>query len=85
MESKLTLRLNKKVVEGAKRFSKKNNTSISKIVENYLDSILKTGQDQNISISPGVEKISGILKEADIKDYKKEISAYIEKKHSGKK
>jgi len=35
MNSKLTLSLNKNVIEQAKQYAKENNTSLSKMIENF--------------------------------------------------
>lgn len=39
METKLTLRLNEKVIERAKVYARIHNISLSKLIESYLDSI----------------------------------------------
>ena len=40
MDTKLTLNINKKTVEKAKKYANLNNRSLSDIVENYLNSII---------------------------------------------
>jgi len=39
MDTKLTLKLDKAVIARAKRFAKAHHTSVSKMVERYLDQI----------------------------------------------
>jgi hypothetical protein len=39
LETKLTLRLNEKVIERAKVYARIHNISLSKLIESYLDSI----------------------------------------------
>ena len=41
MDTKLTLRLDKEIIERAKEYANKNNISLSKIIESYLDAITK--------------------------------------------
>ena len=55
MTSKLTLSIEKKTIERAKMLSEKRGKSISKIVEEYLNSI--TG----INKASAVDKLSGAL------------------------
>ena len=45
MKEKLTLSIDKKTKEKAKRFAQKKGTSISKMVETYLDSLSSGGMD----------------------------------------
>ena len=39
MDKKLTLSLDQRVIERAKGYAKKNNTSLSKMIEVYFDSL----------------------------------------------
>lgn len=41
MNTKLTLNLNKNVIEQAKNYAKDNRVSLSKLIENYLNSLTK--------------------------------------------
>ena len=41
METKLTLRLNEKVIERAKIYARSHKFSLSKMIETYLDSITR--------------------------------------------
>ena len=65
METKLTLKMEKKVIHTAKMYAKKNNRSLSKIVENYFKNL---SPEHNVfkKHSPVVEKLSGILSEDDL-------------------
>ncbi len=59
MTTKLTLSLSKKVIEKAKEYAKKNNRSLSEIVESYLDKV--TSDEQNEGDSE-IDQIRGIIK-----------------------
>lgn len=48
MESKLTLKLDKQVINHAKTYAKMHNTSLSKMIENYLQSITTKKREQLI-------------------------------------
>ncbi len=41
METKLTLRLNDRVIERAKKYAREQRISLSKMIEAYLDSLTK--------------------------------------------
>lgn len=77
METKLTLRIKTKTIERGKAFAKKRNTSLSKMVENYLDKITQGNDDE---ITPLVKSISGIL-QGESADHKKGYADYLEKKY----
>ncbi|RPH89352.1 MAG: hypothetical protein EHM72_20495 [Calditrichaeota bacterium] len=61
MDSKLTLKLNKKTIEKAKSFAKKNNTSLSNLVENYFETLLQRGSGQRLNLPPTVKALAGVL------------------------
>jgi hypothetical protein len=79
MAVKLTLSINEKTVQRAKRISLKRGKSISSMVEEYLNSI--TEQDDKKESS--VKKMSGILqnKIPATLDWKKSKEEYLNKKH----
>ena len=60
MNVKLTLRLNHTLIVRAKEYAKKHNTSLSKMIESFLDSITKPG-NSDIEITPLVKNLSGIM------------------------
>lgn len=71
MEAKLTLKLDKQVIDSAKDYAKRHNQSLSKMVENYF-SHLARGCNSSKKHSPIVESLSGILSEADLEKFAKE-------------
>ena len=76
MDTKLTLKLDNSIIEQAKIYAKKKNTSLSKLVESYLD--LLVDPENNQVVTPLVKSLSGVLdlpKNFDYKkDYKKEFT-----------
>ena len=62
MNTKLTLKLNKRVIERAKKYAQKNNKSLSVMVENYFKTISDKESKNDIEISPNVLELSGIIK-----------------------
>ena len=83
METRLTLRLNESIIEKAKQYARSRNISLSKMVEQYLDSIVSTNEitGKQIELTPLVKELSGVIKVSTDFDYKKDYSDYLEKKY----
>jgi uncharacterized protein (DUF3820 family) len=81
MTSKLTLTLEKSVIQKAKSYAKLTGQSLSEIIENYLESITRE-QFPDEEISPRLQKIVGAVKLPNDFNEAKELSEYFEKKHS---
>jgi replicative DNA helicase len=80
MTRKLTLSINEKTVEKARRISRKRGKSISRMVEEYLNSITEKDKQQKSA----VDKIKGILKGKITNknlDWKKVKEEYLSKKY----
>lgn len=58
MQSKLTLSINKQVIERAKRFAKRSNRSLSELIETYLDRITQDSED---AVDSEIEELVGII------------------------
>lgn len=81
MNSKLTLRLNKKVIEEAKKYARIHRISLSKLVEEYLVSIIGSTGDQH-AITPLVNSLSGVIELENEFDYKEAYLRYLSRKHT---
>tara|TARA_R110000765_G_scaffold425581_1_gene538800 strand:- start:1385 stop:1633 length:249 start_codon:yes stop_codon:yes gene_type:complete len=81
MDTKLTLKLNKEIIEKAKKYASEQKLSLSRIVEFYLQSLTKEAEEDEFEISPFVKSIStGKSIPADL-DYKKEYSDHLMEKY----
>ena len=80
MNTKLTLSLDSKVIESAKKLSKKRGESISKIVETYLIKISKPIKSNSVKSSILALRGMGGSVPNDF-DYRKEIADYLIEKH----
>lgn len=80
MTDKLTLRLEKKVIERAKKHAKANNTSLSKLVEKYFEFMTSEDKQENHKTSPIIEEITGIVDEKDFSGNERE--EYLMEKYS---
>lgn len=83
MDTKLTLKLDKEVIEKAKEYAAKQKVSLSWLFENYLKAITnKNVNSEEVEISDFVKSISiGKGKISADLDYKKEYYDYIDKKY----
>jgi hypothetical protein len=81
MDTKLTLSLDKQIIDAAKQYAKKRNTSLSNLIENYLMSIVKPSKTSEVEISPLVKSLSGVLKIDKKTEHKKHYADYLRKKY----
>ncbi|HPN69853.1 MAG TPA: DUF6364 family protein [Saprospiraceae bacterium] len=79
MTSKLTLTVEKSVIERAKSYAKNTGRSLSEIIETYLTTI--TNESTNNDLSPKLKKLVGVVKLPDNFDEKEELRSALEKKH----
>jgi hypothetical protein len=79
MKSKLTLRLDKSLINRAKEYAKKNDTSVSQLVADYFALIDQEETSIGQELPPITASLSGILKDRDIK--KEDYRAHLEDKY----
>ena len=79
MNTKLTLNLDKEIIDEAKTYAKSHRVSLSKLIENYLNSLTRKTKKQS-SVSPLVESLTGII--PNDYDEKKDYRNYIDQKYS---
>lgn len=79
MPTKLTLRMDEKLIESAKKYAKRSGKSVSQLVADFFSGLTAVHDDDTSSISPKVRALRGSLKGilVDEDDYKK----HIEEKH----
>lgn len=79
MNTKLTLRMDKLLIESAKEYSVRKGKSVSRIVADFFKIIRNEKADEEYRLTPTVLSLKGILKgsSVDEKDYNK----YLEKKY----
>ncbi|MDR3626697.1 MAG: DUF6364 family protein [Ignavibacteriaceae bacterium] len=82
MNTKLTLRLDKKTIERAKKYARKNKKSLSVMVENYFNLISERDVPSEDSISPNVLELSGIISLQEGINIKEIYGKHIEEKYS---
>ena len=80
MDTKLTLKLEQSVIEKAKDYAKRQKTSLSRLIENYLLDITDE-EDVQEKITPLVRSLSGIIDLPNDYDHKKDYTDYLAKKY----
>jgi hypothetical protein len=86
MNTKLTLSLEKEVIEKAKIYAKGTGRSLSEMVENYFRSLVeksnpKNDKDKYEDIDPKLKKLIGIIELPDDFDVKKAREEYYKEKY----
>lgn len=81
MDTKLTLKLNKTIIEKAKKYASKKDISLSSIVESYLHLITSNDKNDNLEISPFVKSIATGKSLSNDLEYKKEYSDFLLEKY----
>ncbi|HPJ44254.1 MAG TPA: DUF6364 family protein [Spirochaetota bacterium] len=79
MNTKLTLKLDKTVIENAKRYSYQRKVSLSELVENYFRSLTEYSEEKNYSSV--VRELSGIISIDNEDELKKEYTDYLVDKY----
>jgi hypothetical protein len=69
MSSKLTLSVDERVVRQAKRYARKRGTSVSQLVEDYLD--LVSGPGAGAEAPPVLRRLRGALKGVSEETYRR--------------
>lgn len=77
-DTKLTIRVSRHLLEGAKRYARENRTTLTRLVSAYLRQL--TAQGDPLADAPIVRRLSGILsQDASAEEYQR----YLERKYGG--
>ncbi len=80
MDKKLTLSLNERIIESAKKYAKNHQTSLSRLIESYLSSLAEDS-GKEVEITPLVESLSGVIELPRDFDLKREYADHLMEKH----
>lgn len=80
MQTKLTLTIEKSIIEQAKDYAKGKGRSLSELIENYLKVVIDD-KGQKLKLSSSIKKLKGSIKLPADFDYKSELSKSIIQKH----
>ncbi|TDD96210.1 DUF6364 family protein [Flavobacterium cellulosilyticum] len=81
MDTKLTLKLDQEIIEKAKQYAAEKKVSLSRLIENYLNSLTSDKTNDDFQISPFVKSLSSGTKIPADYDYKKDRADYLEQKY----
>lgn len=84
MDAKLTLKLDKYVIDKAKDYASSQKRSLSRLIESYLKSLIDTENSKSnsdIKISPFVKSLKTGVKVPDDFDYKEAYRDYLAEKY----
>ncbi|WP_269224458.1 MULTISPECIES: DUF6364 family protein [Flavobacterium] len=81
MDTKLTLKLDQEIIEKAKHYASEKKLSLSRLIENYLNSLTSDQTNNDLQISPFVKSLSSGIKIPADYDYKKERADYLDQKY----
>lgn len=81
MDTKLTLKLEQDIIEKAKYYASLHNTSLSRIIEGYLQELTNNNEEKD-QITPLVKSLSGIIDVSQSFDHKKGYSDFLVKKYT---
>ncbi len=80
MDTKLTLKLNEEIIEKAKEYAKSKKTSLSVLIENYLQKLTNNKKSKN-TITPLVKSLSGVISLPEDYNDKKDYTDYLTNKY----
>jgi hypothetical protein len=80
MNTKLTLSLEKEVIESAKSYAKKTGRSVSELVESYFRNLTEKTEKED-EIDPKIKKLIGIITLPDDFDENKARDEYYKEKY----
>ena len=83
MSTKLTLTIEKSVIEQAKRYARSQGRSLSNLIEDYLKTVSgKEKEKEDLELSPVIKSLLGSVKlEGSKIDYKEILEDELLKKH----
>jgi len=81
MTTKLTLTVEKDIIESAKIYAKQNGKSLSPLIENYLNALVQKENPKD-DLSPKVKELMGFIKLPKDFDYEKELTESLAQKYS---
>jgi hypothetical protein len=79
METKLTLKLDKSIIQSVKVYAENHNRSLSKLVEDYFRKLITEPEQSTGNYSALVKELSGVISEEDLA--KTHYVDYVEKKY----
>jgi hypothetical protein len=80
MDTKLTLNVDKSVIEQAKVYAKSHKVSLSRLIESYLSSLV-IKKEKESEITPLVKSLSGVINLEKDFNYKESYTDFLMEKY----
>jgi hypothetical protein len=80
MNVKLTLSLDRDIIDQAKEFARSRQTSLSRLIEDYLRQAV-TPDNEVKQVTPLVARLSGVIDSRKLGDSKNDYADYLEDKY----
>lgn len=80
MTTKLTILVEEETIKKAKKYSAQTGQSLSKLIENYLNTVTEGSDPTNNKFSPRVKRLMGSVKLPKGFDWKKEVEKNVKAK-----
>jgi uncharacterized protein (DUF2461 family) len=82
MDYKLTIKLDLKVIEEAKNYARQRKTSLSKLIESYLQHLTSGSPQEKDDVTPLVKSLSGIVRDSNWEEAEQSYKDHLKKKYS---
>jgi hypothetical protein len=82
MDTKLTLKLDRDVIEKAKLYAQHRGVSLSRVVESYFLGLTRDEEPASRELTGVVAELAGILAGKEVDDSKEGYAAYLARKYS---
>jgi hypothetical protein len=74
MYTKLTVRVPRRLLENARRYARKHDTTLTELISAYLQRI--PGEPESLENAPVVQRLTGLLSaDVSVEDYQKHLEA----------
>ena len=80
-QSKVTIFINKELINLAKEFARKKGQSLSEMIESYLKVVVEKEKEPIVEISPDIKKLQGSVKLPADFEYKKMLQTSLNQKY----
>jgi Family of unknown function (DUF6364) len=80
MTTKLTILVEEETIKKAKKYSAQTGQSLSKLIENYLDSVTRNQDIKKQKFSPRIKRLMGSVKLPKDFNYKKAVEEAVKEK-----
>jgi Family of unknown function (DUF6364) len=80
MTTKLTILVEEETIKKAKKYSAQTGQSLSKLIENYLDSVTRNQDIKKQKFSPRIKRLMGSVKLPKDFNYKKAVEEAVKDK-----